>query len=557
MAVRLNDSGRSHAAELIAAGEIDKASPWSLTAEEENEWLGSDPDAPDWKTYASWHLGIKTGIERATKGAYVYPFGKGGKVYRSALIAIRQRASQQAAGAVFEAAGRLLQDIDGDAEVSAAASVASIGMCVGSEAAIEVAPWESLPEKVLQLLPYGTVRGQDQYGAMHAYVVNDRSLREIVERWAAREHQISFDYRHTTYKPSSEPLSGLASGWLWDLWVVHPSALETGENGSSPVLDALAAMWGSEARQAAEEWGAGVYGLVKLTARAAQLIADREFGYFSPVFSVDDETSEVLSIEGGALCNDPANGGLMPLAASDNPVTVTLAARPQPPDHQQGAATEPPAPTTRSKTMGKIDGVDSEALSGLTGKAITDPNQLVAAVGELASERQTVTSERDRLAAENAALRTRLANEEGARQALQMSTERAQREAAIHAAIDSAINDGRILASSRDSVLAVIDGDQTKADLFLASLPPARPAAPVAPAPGRITPPVGSQVRSASAAAGHGSSRIAWASDVAPMVRRDEQDALDAELASDNPDYRGSEGFKLACRSAAVRLGRS
>ena len=46
------------------------------------------------------------------KDRYKFPFGKGGKIYRSALSAIRQRASQFGYDDVFEAAGKLIEMID-------------------------------------------------------------------------------------------------------------------------------------------------------------------------------------------------------------------------------------------------------------------------------------------------------------------------------------------------------------------------------------------------------------------------------------------------------------
>jgi hypothetical protein len=109
MAVSLNGAGESHARSLIKAGKVDKASPWSMSADDENAILGDN----NWATYASWHLGVDASAADKTKARYKYPFGKGGKVYRSALTAIRQRAGQQGASSVFDAAGGLLEMIDG------------------------------------------------------------------------------------------------------------------------------------------------------------------------------------------------------------------------------------------------------------------------------------------------------------------------------------------------------------------------------------------------------------------------------------------------------------
>lgn len=107
----LNSVGAKKAKSLVGSGSVDKTAPWSFSAADGNALLGSE-DNPNWERFASFHLGVKPDQPRETKGRYSYPFGKGGKVYRSALIAIRQRAAQQNDNSIFEAAGRLLQSID-------------------------------------------------------------------------------------------------------------------------------------------------------------------------------------------------------------------------------------------------------------------------------------------------------------------------------------------------------------------------------------------------------------------------------------------------------------
>lgn len=111
MTVQLNSVGFSHAQELVKGGKVDKDSPWSFGADDESGLLG---ETPDWSAYSQMFLGHDTGEQDDTKGAWKYPFGKGGKVYRAALIAIRQRASAQDATGIFDAAGRLIAAMDGD-----------------------------------------------------------------------------------------------------------------------------------------------------------------------------------------------------------------------------------------------------------------------------------------------------------------------------------------------------------------------------------------------------------------------------------------------------------
>lgn len=112
MANVLNKKGVARARKLINAGKVDKSSSWSISAADENKMLG---DPQDWNEYAAWHLGKKSGVENEeSKAAWVYPFGKNGKVYRSALTAIRQRAGQQGDTEIFDAAGKLVDLIDNE-----------------------------------------------------------------------------------------------------------------------------------------------------------------------------------------------------------------------------------------------------------------------------------------------------------------------------------------------------------------------------------------------------------------------------------------------------------
>src|SRR5215831_10050451 len=88
----LNSTGESNASARISAGDVDKDSSWSFSADDGNKLLG--PNGDNWSNYARWFLGTHEGTDEHTKDHYGYPFGKNGKVYASALRAIRSRASQ-------------------------------------------------------------------------------------------------------------------------------------------------------------------------------------------------------------------------------------------------------------------------------------------------------------------------------------------------------------------------------------------------------------------------------------------------------------------------------
>ena len=114
----LNPSASSFADSLIRAGKVDKDSSWSFTAGDGDALLGEAGE--DWSRYSRMHLGLEEGGDKESKAAFKFPYGKlvGGNptVFRSGLIAARQRASQFDYKAIFDRAGSLLEKIDGKEE---------------------------------------------------------------------------------------------------------------------------------------------------------------------------------------------------------------------------------------------------------------------------------------------------------------------------------------------------------------------------------------------------------------------------------------------------------
>lgn len=116
MATTLNGAGRAYAHSLVADGKVDKTSAWSFSAEDGDKWLG--PKGDDWGNYGKHFLGTDPAEKPMTKAHYKYPFAKMGSnggetLYRSGLTAIRQRAGQQDATEIENAAGALLDELDG------------------------------------------------------------------------------------------------------------------------------------------------------------------------------------------------------------------------------------------------------------------------------------------------------------------------------------------------------------------------------------------------------------------------------------------------------------
>jgi ATP-dependent Clp protease protease subunit len=114
MAAGLNRRGRQFARDMIASGDVDRESAWSFSAADGNSLLGEG--GGDWTNYGKHHLGTDSTENFDGKDHWKYPFAKNGKIYRSALIAIRQRAGQERDKAVNDCAGALLDEIDGDSD---------------------------------------------------------------------------------------------------------------------------------------------------------------------------------------------------------------------------------------------------------------------------------------------------------------------------------------------------------------------------------------------------------------------------------------------------------
>lgn len=111
----VNGPGRAYAESMIAAGNYDATAAWDFTADDENALLGAGGD--DWTGYGRHFLGQDPASPRTTKAHWKYPFAKlrAGQsiVFRSALIAIRQRSGQQKDTEIFDSAGALIEAIDG------------------------------------------------------------------------------------------------------------------------------------------------------------------------------------------------------------------------------------------------------------------------------------------------------------------------------------------------------------------------------------------------------------------------------------------------------------
>lgn len=128
-------------------------------------------------------------------------------------------------------------------------------------------------EKEIQLLPYGRVvtdKGE--------FLVDEESIRMIIEAFNLRVNDMVVDYEHQTLKDMIAP----AAGWISEL-------IDRGKEG----------LWAK----------------VKWTERAADLIRNDEYRYISPVISVRKSDGRVIAVHSAGLTNTPAIDGMAPLAA--------------------------------------------------------------------------------------------------------------------------------------------------------------------------------------------------------------------------------------------------
>lgn len=108
---RVNDDAVQKARGLIDANQYVLESSWTEAAPsagDENEHL----ERRGWDGFAAWHLAYDPDTSQETKQRYAFPYGDFARVHRSALIAAKQRASQNDHADVEQAADSLLQRLD-------------------------------------------------------------------------------------------------------------------------------------------------------------------------------------------------------------------------------------------------------------------------------------------------------------------------------------------------------------------------------------------------------------------------------------------------------------
>lgn len=137
-----------------------------------------------------------------------------------------------------------------------------------------------------RLLPLGRFRAADGSGrpveVADGWLLDDNGARQIAALSVGRASKRVIDFEHQTLRAAENGKPAPAAGWF--------ARLEARADG----LYAVDVEW---------------------TAQAAQMIADKQYRYISPVFPYDKRTGAVLGIAHAALTNDPGLDGLTDLAA--------------------------------------------------------------------------------------------------------------------------------------------------------------------------------------------------------------------------------------------------
>jgi phage I-like protein len=139
------------------------------------------------------------------------------------------------------------------------------------------------PPKEFLLLPYGETQFRWLDGTEHSVKVTPEMARAVIQRALEHKPKLPIDYNHASMVDPSvaDPDRAKAAGWF---------ALDLREDG----------LWMSDI-----EW----------TPQAESYIRNKEYNYFSPVWT-GDESTDIIDLPNVALTNSPATLNSKPLMAS-------------------------------------------------------------------------------------------------------------------------------------------------------------------------------------------------------------------------------------------------
>lgn len=137
----------------------------------------------------------------------------------------------------------------------------------------------AIPSEI-QLYPYGRIEVEgDGYG-----IVDDIGMAHVISRFERRGNEVVIDYEHQTLKGSQAP----AAGWITRL-------VNRGVQG--------------------------LWAVVNWSDKAKDYLKNREYRYFSPVYSIRKSDRRIIALHSVALTNSPKTNKLKPLVAKQNYTT--------------------------------------------------------------------------------------------------------------------------------------------------------------------------------------------------------------------------------------------
>jgi len=201
MSLKISSKAVSHARSLIKAGKINASGSWGFDSADRNTLLDSVDGS--WSKYALWFLVYDDQADEDTFGRNKYPYGKQGKIWRRAVIAIKSRAAQQNFTELADIAGSLLDAIDekiGKDEEK--------GIAEGPERRfIPIQTMETREEDGGRMIIEGYPIVYEVYAPLWGF-------REIIHRGAATEALKTADEMVLWDHESSQPMARRSNGTL-------------------------------------------------------------------------------------------------------------------------------------------------------------------------------------------------------------------------------------------------------------------------------------------------------------------------------------------------------
>ncbi|WP_299072874.1 phage protease [uncultured Paraglaciecola sp.] len=180
---------------------------------------------------------------------------------------------------------------------AALAIAACTNITDSNELGLAACSFEISAESSQQIFPAGQFQstdGQSDAVEVGFWNIDAAIAKQVIADRAKKANDLLFDYEHQTLNAEKNGQAAPAAGW---------------------------------AKNANLEWvdGQGLFVKnVEWTAKAKQLIQDKEYRYISPVFSYDKKTGAIVSLKHIAITNDPAIDGMQSLVALKHTSTPTL-----------------------------------------------------------------------------------------------------------------------------------------------------------------------------------------------------------------------------------------